>query len=102
MKRVVVITGGSGGIGFAIAQAFARSGDPVVIFGRREEALRAAALAIGANCSWQRVDVSQRTQVEVAVRATVESRGHIDILISNAGFSRGIPAEPESSRGGLG
>lgn len=93
MNRVIVVTGGSSGIGQAIAQAFAHNGDQVIILGRHEETLRAAALAIGANCSWQHADVSQRQQVEAAVRAIVEKFGKIDVLINNAGYSRGMTAE---------
>ncbi len=67
-KRVVVITGGSRGIGRGMAEAFARQGEQVVIVGRHEDSLRAAAQAIGANCGWQRADVSQRDQVAAAIR----------------------------------
>jgi len=92
-NRVVVITGGSSGIGRAMAEAFVRNNDQVVIIGRREDALRATAQAIGAQCSWQRADVSQREQVATAVDAVVAQFGKIDVLINNAGESRGITAE---------
>jgi 3-oxoacyl-[acyl-carrier protein] reductase len=92
-NRVVVITGGSSGIGRAMAQAFVQNDAHVVIIGRREEALRAAADSIGAQCSWQRADVSQREQVATAVDAIVTQFGKIDVLINNAGQSRGITAE---------
>lgn len=85
--RVVVITGGSSGIGHAMAEAFARNGDQVVIIGRREDVLRAAAQRIGSNCSWQRADISQRDQVEAAVDAIVARFKAIDVLINNAGYS---------------
>ncbi len=85
--RVVVITGGSHGIGHAMAKAFARNGDQVVIIGRGEEALRAAAQDIGASCSWQRADVSRRDQVEAAVNAIVARFKTVDVLINNAGYS---------------
>jgi len=92
-NRVVVITGGSSGIGRAIAEAFVQNDAQVVIMGRREDALRATAQAIGAQCSWQRADVSQREQVATAVDAVVAQFGKIDVLINNAGESRGITAE---------
>lgn len=93
MSRVIVVTGGSSGIGQAIAQAFAQNGDQVVILGRHEETLRAAARTIGSNCSWQVGDVSQRQQVEAAVLTIAERCGKIDVLINNAGYSRGITTE---------
>jgi 3-oxoacyl-[acyl-carrier protein] reductase len=92
-NRIVVITGGSSGIGRAMAEAFVRNQAQVVIIGRREASLRAAANAIGAQCSWQRADVGQREQVATAVDAIVMQFGKIDVLINNAGESRGITAE---------
>jgi len=92
-NRVVVITGGSSGIGRAMTEAFVQNDAHVVIIGRREDALRATAQAIGAQCSWQRADVGQREQVAVAVQAIVAQFGKIDVLINNAGESRGITAE---------
>lgn len=86
-NRVVVITGGSSGIGRAMAEAFARRGDKVVIVGRREDALRKAAQAIGDNCTWQRADVSQQDQVADAVNAIASRFGQIDVLVNNAGYS---------------
>jgi 3-oxoacyl-[acyl-carrier protein] reductase len=86
-NRVVVITGGASGIGRAMAEAFARHGDQVVIVGRREDALRTTAQAIGDNCTWQRADVSQHDQVAAAVDAIVSRFHKIDVLINNAGYS---------------
>jgi len=92
-NQIVVITGGSSGIGRAMAEAFVRNQAQVVIIGRREAALRAAADSMGVQCSWQRADVSQREQVATAVDAIVTQFGKIDVLINNAGESRGITAE---------
>ncbi len=91
--RIVVVTGGSSGIGRAIAEAFVRNGDEVVIIGRGEDSVVAAAQAIGDHCTWQRADVSQRDQVAAAVDAIVARFGRIDVLINNAGhsgFARGL------------
>jgi 3-oxoacyl-[acyl-carrier protein] reductase len=76
-----------------MAEAFGRNAAQVVIMGRREDALREAAQAIGSQCSWQRADVSQREQVARAVHAIVRQFGKIDVLINNAGESRGITAD---------
>jgi NAD(P)-dependent dehydrogenase (short-subunit alcohol dehydrogenase family) len=86
-NRTVVITGGGNGIGRAMAEAFARNGDQVVVIGRHEETLRSAAEAIGANCTWQRADVSQREQVAAAVSAIAARFKKIDVLVNNAGYS---------------
>ncbi len=86
-NRIVVITGGGSGIGRAMAEAFAQRGDKVVILGRREDALRVAAQAIGDNCTWQRADVSQHDQVAAAINTIATRFGKIDVLINNAGYS---------------
>ena len=91
--RVVVVTGGGSGIGRAIAGAFIQNKAQVVIIGRREDVLQAAARDLGTGCHWQRADVSQRDQVMTAVQAIVEQFGKVDILINNAGFARGITAD---------
>lgn len=89
-SRVVMITGGGTGIGYAAASAFTRAGDRVVILGRREDTLRAAAAALGPSAGWQVADVSRRESVETAIVATAARLGRIDVLVNNAGFVHGI------------
>jgi 3-oxoacyl-[acyl-carrier protein] reductase len=89
-KRVVIVTGGGTGMGRAIAEAFARAGEQVVILGRREEVLRNTAQAIGA--AWRRADVSHREEVLAAVSWMAQEFGRIDVLVNNAGFVRGLSA----------
>jgi 3-oxoacyl-[acyl-carrier protein] reductase len=91
--RAVIVTGGGTGMGRAIAQAFARQGDQVVILGRREEVLRETADALGPSVSWQRADVSRREDVEAAVGAVVARHSQIHVLINAAGFVKGVRAD---------
>lgn len=91
--RVVVVTGGSTGIGKAIAESFAREEAQVVIIGRRQDALRAAAQELGSHVDWRQADVSQRRQVADAVQSIIEQYGKIDVLVNNAGFIRGITTD---------
>ena len=85
--RVVVITGGSSGIGRAMAEVFVKNQSQVVIIGRHEEALQSTANAIGSSCSWQPADISQREEVETAVNEIVTRFKTIEVLINNAGYS---------------
>lgn len=88
-NRVIVITGGSAGIGRAAALAFAKEGAHVVIAARRPDKLaeaRAEIEALGAKCLAVVTDVSQQDQVEHLLDATLETFGQVDIWINNAGY----------------
>jgi glucose 1-dehydrogenase len=88
--KVAVITGGTRGIGLAIAEAFARDGARIVIASRSAESVRQAAErlrqvtddVIGRAC-----DVQSLAQVRELGRAAVDRHGKIDIWVNNAGIS---------------
>jgi 3-oxoacyl-[acyl-carrier protein] reductase len=89
--RKAIVTGGSMGIGRAIAAELAAEGVDVAIVARNEERLVAAAQEI-ANASGREViacpgDLGTPEGVESAIAAAQEALGHIDILINNAGAS---------------
>lgn len=85
--KVVVITGGSGGIGQAMARAFLAEGAKAVMLADLDEAkVRAAAAAIG--CDGMACDVTDESQIQALVRTTVERYGPIDLFCSNAGAGR--------------
>jgi 3-oxoacyl-[acyl-carrier protein] reductase len=90
--RVAVITGGGTGIGRACAEAFVKAGEQVVLLGRREEPLRAAAESLGEAASWFTVDVSQQEQVAETVSQIVATWPQIDMLVNAAGFAMGARA----------
>lgn len=79
MSRQIVITGGSSGIGYSIAERFARAGDTVTITGRNPEKLAAAADLLGAR--GLRCDGTDLEQIE----ALADALGDIDVLIHAAG-----------------
>ncbi len=81
---VALVTGGSEGIGRAIAEALVARGSEVTIMARHEEPLRAAAAAIGAR--WIAGDVGLESDAVAAVAAVVEAHGRLDILVNNAGI----------------
>jgi NAD(P)-dependent dehydrogenase (short-subunit alcohol dehydrogenase family) len=84
-KRVWFITGASRGIGALIAEAALADGNAVVAAGRNAQAIverlgeHAALLPVA-------LDVTDETQAQAAVQATIEKFGRIDVLINNAGF----------------
>ncbi|GAA4409097.1 SDR family oxidoreductase [Quisquiliibacterium transsilvanicum] len=82
--KVVVITGGSGGIGRAMAKAFLAQGAKAVMLADLDAAaVSAAAKEIG--CDGMACDVTQEAQVQALVKATVDKYGPIDLFCSNAG-----------------
>jgi 3-oxoacyl-[acyl-carrier protein] reductase len=83
--RAVVVTGGTRGIGKGIAAVFARAGARVLITGRDEEALRAAAGEVGA-AGYVVADVARKADCERAAAVAVERLGGIDVLCANAGI----------------
>ncbi len=85
--QVAVITGGTRGIGRAIAEEFLTEGARVVINGRSEEKGRQALAEMGAgdNAVFVAGDVMQRGDCERAVDTAVERFGRLDIMVNNAG-----------------
>ena len=87
-RRVVAITGGTRGIGRAIAEWFARRGDQVAVCAR---SARDAALP---EALWhQRVDVRRREDVRAFIGAVCQQFGALDVLVNCAGVSRWRPVE---------
>ena len=82
--RAALVTGGSRGIGKAIAAAFAAEGARVMITGRGAEGCEATAAEIGPACDWIAGNVSRLEDAEAAVEATVDRFGAVDILVNNA------------------
>jgi len=86
-EKVAIVTGASQGIGFGIAERFAREGAYVVITGRRLEALEAAAEEIGQHSKVLIVqgDVRKAADIKHVVEETMRWFGKIDILVNNDG-----------------
>jgi len=83
MDRVVVITGGSSGIGKAAAEGFAAQGYKVAICGRRPEELRTVADATGA--FWAKADVTKPQEVAAFFASVMDHFGRVDAVFNNAG-----------------
>jgi NAD(P)-dependent dehydrogenase (short-subunit alcohol dehydrogenase family) len=86
--KVVLVTGGTSGIGRETAVLFAKSGSKVVVAGRREVEGNETADRIrteGGEALFVRTDVSKASEVEVLVQRVVETFGRLDIAFNNAG-----------------
>lgn len=83
--KVVLVTGGSSGIGLAAAKRFAAEGAQVVVAGRRQEQLDAAAREVGEGTLAVRADVSSLTDLDALIDRIRERHGRIDVVFANAG-----------------
>ena len=86
--KVVVITGGATGIGFALAKQFAEHGARIVLAARRRERLDEAAATLSASGAEARVfecDVTRRDQVEALADFAWGEFGRVDVIVNNAG-----------------
>jgi NAD(P)-dependent dehydrogenase (short-subunit alcohol dehydrogenase family) len=94
--RVALITGGSRGLGLAMAEALAEMGAKVAITARKKEELeeaRAHLKSLGFEAVSIVSDLSRPETIAPMVTSVIDALGHIDILINNAGNTWGAPAE---------
>ena len=89
-QRVVIVTGGSSGIGRAAAQQFAARGNKVLITGRRPEPIRTAA-AEHANIVGLVADVASPKDAARTIAEAIDRWGRLDALINNAGAGAILP-----------
>jgi 3-oxoacyl-[acyl-carrier protein] reductase len=89
--KVAVVTGGTSGIGKAIARKLAAEGAHVCLFGRNAERGAEAVAEIeasGGSAQFFQVDVGKHDAVDEAIQALLKEHGAIDILVNNAGITR--------------
>ena len=94
--RVAVVTGGSKGIGIAVARRFAESGAKVAILARGPADLKAARQRLAKDDLEVRdyvCDVSRAADIAGAYEKVIADFGRIDVLVNNAGTSRAMPFE---------
>ncbi len=92
--KLVLITGASSGIGSACAQVFAKNHANLIIIARREKRLETLANELtskyGIKCYYEKLDIRIQSKVEHFVNNLPKEFSSIDILINNAGLSRGL------------
>lgn len=92
MTRVVVVTGGTRGIGAGITAAFRDAGAEVVICGRTKPD------QVPDNVSFVQADVREPDQAAAVIEAAISRHGRLDVLVNNAGGSPGADAATVSPR----
>ena len=93
MARVVLITGGTRGIGRALAEAMLKAGDTVAVTGTTDDGVVKAEreLARLGQATAIKCDVRQPADAELAVRTAAAKFGGLDVLVNNAGVGVGAP-----------
>ncbi|MFE7441341.1 oxidoreductase [Streptomyces chartreusis] len=87
MSRTWLITGGSQGLGKALALAALEAGDRVVVTSRKPDALASVRSAYPQRIETVALDVTSPSQVRDVVAAAVERFGSIDVVVNNAGYA---------------
>lgn len=95
--KIILVTGGSDGIGWECAKAYAREGAKVVVAARSAAKVRAAADELGAGHLGLTCDVASEEQVAVLISTVLERYGRLDAIHNNAGIARPSKALHETS-----
>jgi NAD(P)-dependent dehydrogenase (short-subunit alcohol dehydrogenase family) len=85
--KAALVTGGTAGIGLAIAERLLRDGAGVVITGRDERRGRAAEEQLGRGARFIAADAGDASAVDRSVQLAVEAMGRLDLLVNNAGIA---------------
>ena len=87
-NQTAIITGGATGIGYAVAEQFLQQGANIVLIGRTEEKLAAAAEKLGRSnrIAILAADITQPEASENIVNTAVERFSQVDVLVNNAGI----------------
>ncbi|MSQ57819.1 MAG: glucose 1-dehydrogenase [Limnohabitans sp.] len=94
--KTALVTGGSRGLGFQMAQALGEAGAKIIISSRKADDLKEASASLqsqGIDADWIAADCANEKEIHELGRQTIARLGHIDILVNNAGAAWGAPAE---------
>lgn len=91
IPRTALVTGGSSGIGLAIARRLRQQGYRIALVARDSQRLQRAAAELG-GVPWMAADLSRREAVEAVAAWVGDTFQGLDVLVNNAGFTRKIAA----------
>ena len=103
INKVAVVTGGTGGIGYAIAEAFIKSGASVVVTGRNITKLESIKKSLSTKCTQDNkvdilsLDITDITSFDDKIESIIKNLGKIDILVNNAGVIGGDWAKTDEA-----
>src|SRR5262249_25984198 len=92
-NKIVLVTGGTSGMGLEAAKLFREEGATVIIVGQNPARLQSAASQLGDSVTVLRGDVSKLAEVEGIIKQISEKFGRIDVLFANAGMGLASPLE---------
>ena len=95
MKKLVLVTGATSGIGRAIAEAFYKAGYRLIITGRNTAKLAELSQKFGTDAIALNFDVRERAQAQAALESLPKDWQDIEVLINNAGLALGLEPEYE-------
>ena len=95
--KIIFLTGGSTGIGWKCAQAYAAEGAQVAIVARDTEAVAKAVADLGPDHFGFACDISIDAEVQVALAATLARYGKLDAVHNNAGIGNPLPSSETRS-----
>jgi 3-hydroxybutyrate dehydrogenase len=92
-QKIVIVTGGAQGIGYAIAEAFVKNGDFVAIADLNGKAAEKAAQSFDGSAAAFTLDVTDEESVSSFITRLEEEYGRVDVLVNNAGLQHRDPIE---------
>ncbi|RZM26805.1 MAG: SDR family oxidoreductase [Pedobacter sp.] len=86
-KQIAIVTGGGAGLGLAITKKLVSEAIHVIMIGRTEDKLQAAAAELGDLCSYRVLDLQDLKAIPALIDEIYLAHGQIDILVNNAGIN---------------